>query len=115
MQEWGYRNMISVTEISGIPKTNFPVLIDIQGTNPLGMHYINFSLVKPGGDDLRFTKSDGATNLIYGIEEWDDVSQTAKVWVKIDSLPASQTIYVFLYYENPAAAPVSDLASVLYG
>jgi hypothetical protein len=115
MQAWKYRNKIRVTEDSGIPRTNFPVLIELQGNDISGVHYVDFSLLKPGGDDIRFSKDDGETSIIYGIERWDTVSKTAKVWVRVDDLPASQTIYVFMYYKNPSALPASDLVGALYG
>ncbi len=115
MKAWGYRNMISIRDISGISRTNVPILISMQGTNTIGRDYFNFSLLNPDGSDIRFTENDGVSNLTYGIEQWDVVSKTARVWVKINSLLAFQTAYVFLYYENPAATPVSDLESVLYG
>jgi hypothetical protein len=115
MQAWKCRNKISVTEYSGVPKTNFPVLIELQGNNISAPHYVDFSLLKPGGDDLRFSKDDGETGIIYGIENWNSSAKTAKVWIRMDSIPASQTVYVFMYYKNPGAVPASNLPSALYG
>jgi hypothetical protein len=115
MRAWKYRNKISVSDDTGITKTNFPVLIELQGNDVSGLHYVDFSLLKPGGDDLRFSKDDGETGIIYGIQSWDGISKTAKVWIRMDSIPASQTTYVFMYYRNPAAAPASNLPLALYG
>ncbi len=114
LQAWRYRNTINMTEITGISKTNFPVLIEIQGNDPSGTNYVDFSLVKSGGDDIRFTRSDGETMLSYWIESWDAAGKVAQIWVKMDSLPAQETVPIFLYYNNVMALQASDLAGALY-
>lgn len=115
LQAWRYRNTINVTDRTGISKTNFPIRIEIQGNNSSHTNYIDFSLVKPSGDDIRFTKTDSVIFFTYGIESWDASSKVARIWLLIDSLPAFGTVPLFLYYDNPSAPPVSDLEAVLYG
>ncbi len=115
MQSWSYRNKVQITETLGLTKTGFPFLIMLQGNDPLGLHYIDFTLLNSGGGDLRFTKDDGQTLLTYGIEVWNSGGKTAKVWVRLDVLPANSSIDIFMYYRNPSAFPASDLAAALYG
>jgi len=114
-QAWSYRKAINVVDRTGVSKTRFPVRIEIQGNDPSGKNFIDFSLVKPGGDDIRFTRSDSEGLFTYGIESWDSSSRVATIWVKMDSLPAFGTVPLFLYHDNMSAPPASDLESVLYG
>ncbi len=56
---------------------------------------------KPNYDDIRFTDSDGTTQLSY----WREAD--GKFWVKAPSVPTgTKTIYV--YYGNPSAASASS-------
>jgi hypothetical protein len=61
--------------------------------------------------DIRFTKSDGITLLNYWIENVSS-GNTATVWVKLDSIPASpSSASFFIYYGNPSAVSVSNGAN----
>lgn len=115
MQAWKCRRAVNVVNSTGISWTNFPVLIQIQGNDPLGANFVDFSIVKPGGDDIRFTRTDSAAFFTYGIESWDASGKAARIWLLVDSLPALGTVPIFLYYFNPAASPASDLPAVFYG
>jgi len=57
--------------------------------------------------DVRFTEDDGKTELSYWIE--DSVSSGyAKIWVKVDSIPASPSRgTIYLYYGKPGASTTS--------
>src|SRR4051812_2515693 len=54
----------------------FPVGINLNSTN------FNFSEAKAKGEDIRFSL--GTTPLAYQIESWDNVTQKAALWVKVD-------------------------------
>jgi hypothetical protein len=56
-------------------------------------------------DDLRFTASDGVTQLNYWIESKTN-SSTAKVWVDCSLIKGNNNIY--MYYGNLNALPFSD-------
>jgi len=60
-------------------------------------------------DDLRFTNSSGK-ELDYWIESKTD-SSSANVWVELDSLPASQTILIYMYYKNSGASAGSNIGN----
>ncbi|MBI4713328.1 MAG: DUF2341 domain-containing protein, partial [Planctomycetes bacterium] len=111
MAGWDNRSPIVITETSGALLTNYQVLIEIQGSNPANPNYIDFAKVLANGDDIRFTKSDGSTLLDYWIESWDDVGLTAKIWVEVDSLPASTATTIYVYYNNPAEPAASSVAN----
>lgn len=59
--------------------TNFPLLIRFDSSS------FDFNQAHPNGDDIHFVKTDN-TILPHEIELWDPISQTAAVWVKIDTI-----------------------------
>jgi len=96
-----YRRKITITEQSGSDLTNYQVLIELNSTN------FDFTHAQINGEDIRFTDASG--NLLnYWIEEWDAVSETAKVWVKVPSIPANSSVEIQMYYGNPEVASESD-------
>ncbi|MCW7079444.1 MAG: DUF2341 domain-containing protein, partial [Canidatus Methanoxibalbensis ujae] len=67
----------------------------------------NFAHAQSNGEDIRFTNEEG--NLLdYWIEEWDAVNETAKVWVKVPSIPANSSVVIYMYYGNPYASSASN-------
>jgi len=100
-----YRRVITITEQSGSNWTDFQVPIELDSTN------FNFSHTRFDGGDIRFT--DTAGNLLpYWIESFDASAQTAKIFVKVPSLPANATIVIYMYYGNPSVLSESDGDSV---
>ena len=58
-------------------------------------------------DDLRFTSSDGLTEIPYWIERYT-ASTDATVWVRVPNLLASDIATVFMYYGSTTAANTSN-------
>lgn len=101
---WTYRNTLSfkAATLSG-PITNFPVAVYLNSSR------IDFSKVRPGGADIRFVDADDSTALEYEIEYWDDIGETAQLWVRIPTLSnVDYTDYFYIYYGNAAASDASD-------
>jgi len=87
---------------------DFPVFIR------LGMSWgaFNFSEANGRGEDIRFTKADGAP-LSYEIEAWDSLKAYAELWVKVDTVfgnTADQ--YIVMYWGNPSAVSASNSVKV---
>ncbi len=101
---WQFRRKIEVYEQSGKSLTNYPVKIVLDTSN------FDFSKAKPGGGDLRFTASDGKTQLSYWIESWS--SSKAVVWVKVPEIPANSNVTIYMYYGNPKAENAGDPKAV---
>ncbi|MBU1018626.1 MAG: DUF2341 domain-containing protein [Patescibacteria group bacterium] len=59
-------------------------------------------------DDLRFTTSDGSTEIDYWVESYT-ASTTASVWVEIPTVAASADTTLYMYYGNSSAATESDI------
>ena len=57
--------------------------------------------------DLRFTDSDGQTLISYWVESYAP-SDSAVVWVKVPTIPASSTETIYMYYGNPSTTSESN-------
>jgi len=88
---------------------DFPVLVRLFPGN------FDFSAARSGGEDVRFTKSDG-TPLPYDIETWDSANSAAVVWVKIDTVYGNNATQTIMMYwgasTGSATASLSDGAAV---
>jgi hypothetical protein len=96
---WQYRKQLIFNNADQAENlSNFPVMIKLTSGN------FNFNEAQSSGADLRFTDSDGTTQLSYEIESYNPTTQTATVWVNVPQIDASSsTDHVYLYYGNPSA------------
>jgi Domain of unknown function (DUF2341). len=77
--DWKYYKEITITENSGTVLSGYQILVELNPSNfPAN--------AKMDGSDLRFTENE--KELSYWIEDYDAGSKTAKIWVKITSIPA---------------------------
>lgn len=95
------RQKITVTENSGSTLTNFPVLLSITYDSDMQADF----------DDLRFTSSNGTTQLDYWLESKTN-STSAIVWVEVPSITASSTATIYMYYGNVALTSNSNGSNV---
>ncbi|MDD5626100.1 MAG: DUF2341 domain-containing protein [Patescibacteria group bacterium] len=102
---WGYRRKITITENSARDLTNYQVRIKLTSSN------FDFSKAKSDGTDIRFTSTNGTSELKYWLESYSQSGQTAVVWVKVPSILASTTPDIYIYYGYSGASNVSDLAN----
>ena len=100
---WHYRRPVVIFN-NGASLPYYQVVITLDKNN------FNFSRAKSDGSDIRFTHSDGTTELKYWIESWDSAEQLAYLWVRVPSLGTGNTD-IYLYYNNPEATVVSDGAA----
>jgi uncharacterized repeat protein (TIGR01451 family) len=96
---WQYRRQVSITN-SGAPLGYYQVLLKLDDNN------FDFNLTNADGSDIRFTHSDGTTELSYWIESWDYSGMLAYIWIKVPSLANGETT-IYLYYHNPNAVTTS--------
>ncbi len=99
-ESWHYRHEVIISN-SGALLPYYQVLVKLDNTN------FDFSRVKLDGSDIRFTHSDGTTELKFWIESWDNTDLLAYVWVRVPSLANGNTV-IYLYYNNPNAVAISD-------
>ena len=93
---WNYRKAITITN-AGSALTNYQVSVTVDTAS---LVTASPSKMRSDCGDIRFTDTDGSTSLPYWIESGVNSSST-KIWIKIPSVPASETIYI--YYGNSSA------------
>lgn len=107
---WKYRKKQVITGLDTSILTNYQIHVTVHfgaGVDTSTDVYLN-SLGNTDFSDLRFTRSNGTTLLDYWIYEKVD-SDYAKVWVEVNSIPASPgSTTLYMYYGNSSAATLSD-------
>lgn len=97
---WHWRRPITIHNSgSALSNYEFRMTIDTASLVDTGRMLSN-------GNDIRFTASDGTTNLPYWIESDMDSGSTV-IWVNTPSLPTGDTV-IYLYYGNTSAAAASN-------
>ena len=110
---WSYaRNITLNTAASGAgvsgTVTNFPLALRLTASN------FDFTQAKNNGEDIRFTKQDGAP-LPYEIERWDPAAKLAEIWVKVDTVrgnDSSQTLTMYWGASSSSATSMSNSQAV---
>lgn len=103
---WQYRESLHVNNskvISTLPA--YQVQVRLDNTN------FDFAHAQSQGQDLRFVTPDG-TELPYWIETYDNIGETAMVWVGMTNLPANTEQMIFLYHGNNLAASLSNGSAI---
>jgi hypothetical protein len=92
LEEWSYRKPMTIhsSKVTG-DLTNFPVLVSIIDSD-----LQNF--IRPDGNDIVFTLSDGLTRLDHEIENYSSSSGKLVAWVRIPNLSSSSDTKIFMYY-----------------
>lgn len=107
---WDYRNILAFNA-SGIGENlyYFPVLVQLSAAN-----HFDFDKIAANGTDIRFIDKLGSDELPYEIDTWDDVNETATVWVRVPQIDANSDYsdYFWIYYGNAAAADAQDAEEV---
>jgi hypothetical protein len=83
---------------------NFPVLVRLDRQS------FNFDQAQSAGEDIRFTKKNGAA-LSYEIEQWDANNGKAAIWVKMDTIcgnDSSQSISMHWGASTPSTPSTSS-------
>ena len=86
---------------ASVSETSFPALVKLSEGTP-GFDYEHFESTT--GGDLRFSASDGTTELNYEIDEWD-TNGTSLVWVSVPLLTNGVTIYAYWRNASQATPP----------
>jgi len=106
---YNYRKKITLAGTTAGAQTNYQMNLIVykgSGTDSGSSVYLN-NHVQDSFNDIRFTKSDGATPLDFWIESTTTASSS--VWIEFDSIPASpSTATFYIYYSNPSASSGSN-------
>ncbi len=101
--EWNYSSTMYVQENSGRDLSAYQVKVELDSSN------FDFTKADAKGKDIRFEA--GGKQLVYWIENWDQASATASVWVKVPYLIANRQSEIKIYYGNPLAEDMSKGSS----
>ena len=104
MSGYRYRIPITVTNTGG-SLSNYQVSVIVNTAN-----LISAGKMRSDCGDIRFTDSDGTTQLSYWIESGCNSAST-RIWVKIPSIPRTSTKIIYMYYGNPSATSASNGAN----
>src|SRR3989304_6688201 len=95
---WQYITPVTVYENSGAGLTDYNILLSFDTQTPIAA-----GKMKTDGGDIRFAEDvDGAFLLNYWIES-DINTLSTKVWVTVPSIPASDSVTIYMFYGNPSA------------
>ncbi len=92
---WGCRAPITINN-AGSGLTDYQVEVNVSYDGNM----------RPDFGDIRFTDSDGSTELAHWRESYV-TSTSATFWVKVPSIPSGDKI-IYMYYGNSAASTASD-------
>ncbi|RLE48498.1 MAG: hypothetical protein DRJ31_07160, partial [Candidatus Methanomethylicota archaeon] len=110
---WSYRKPHEIVGSTAGSVTNYQIKFIVHfgaGSDVGASVYLN-GKCKSDFSDVRFTLSDGVTELPYWIEEKVD-GDYAVFWVMIPSIPAyPDKTLIYVYYGNPSAKSNSDKES----
>jgi hypothetical protein len=96
---WAYRRPVTVSNATGSTLTNFQVHVVLDSS-------FSFANAQSNGGDIRFTTSDGVTQIPFWIESWT-AGSSASLWALAPSIPSTGTT-LFMYYGNPSVTTAAN-------
>jgi hypothetical protein len=103
-----WRNRASITfdnSASSAPLPDFPVLVTLDTTK-----LPSLDLGTVVGADVRFIDRTTGTELKYEVEAWDDAADTATVWVAVPQVDATNSDFIWVYYNYNGVATYDQTA-----
>ncbi|MBF0433163.1 MAG: DUF2341 domain-containing protein, partial [Fibrobacteria bacterium] len=88
--------------------TNFPLLVRLNAAN------FDFSQADNEGDDLRFTLSDGLTDLPYEIERYDNAVDSAEIWVLIPTVTGNNKTQYFIMHWGKGSQSTTENSEAVF-
>ena len=102
-----YRRALSLDcTKTAVSLTDFPVLVKLTSTN------FDFTKTRSDGYDIRFTSSDGTTQLKYEVERFSVTTLAAEIWVKIPTYSSTSDTLIYMYYGKSDATSGEDAINV---
>jgi hypothetical protein len=105
---WARRKPIIIdrTRVAGgTALAGFPLLISLTDADLAAR-------AQPDGDDLLVTAADGVTRLDHELELYVAATGRLAAWVRLPTLSPTADTRIYLYYDNPAAAPQQNRTAV---
>lgn len=102
---WEYRRSVNIDNAGRHSLTDYQVLLTLSKDN------FDFTEVSSTGCDLRFTDTDGATEINYWIESYDSIAQEAAIWIKVPHIRVLSSKIIYMYYGNSGASSMSNISN----
>jgi len=103
---WSYRKSIVIAN-AGSAQTNYQLKLLVGYDSADGGQVDCNSHALSTFNDLRFTTSDGSTNIDYWIESITG-TYLATVWIEVPTIAASGNTTIYMYYGNAGASATSN-------
>ncbi|MCH8902491.1 MAG: DUF2341 domain-containing protein [Bacteroidetes bacterium] len=104
--EWKYQVPIAIMENSASSLSNYQVLITIDTQTPISSGKMNTD-----GSDIRFIQDcTDSIFLDYYIQSYLNTDSTV-IWVRVPSIPASDSTTIYMLYGNSSAIATSNVDS----
>jgi hypothetical protein len=85
---------------------NFPVMVSIVDEDLKSVNH-GGKVVSSTGNDIRFTASDGISQLDFDMEKYNPETGECVVWVRMDSLSKTAEPNIYMYFSNKNAVNAS--------
>jgi len=106
LSDWQYRKEIAITSRAEGSLSNYQLLITLfsgAGTDSPGIVHLENN-IQNWPYDIRFTKSDGTTELNYWYEDSGSEWSGIRSWINIPSINDSNSTNYYIYYGSSNAA-----------
>ncbi|MCB9753745.1 MAG: DUF2341 domain-containing protein [Myxococcales bacterium] len=90
-----------------ISSTNAAQLDDCQVLVTLTPDNFVYADAQANGEDIRFSTDGVMIDIPYWIESWDPQGDS-RIWVRAPSIPANDSVDIYLLYGNPDATDAAD-------
>jgi len=104
LSDYNYRKQILIYDQSGSDLYDYQVRIVLDDTTITDF----WTSVKPDCSDIRFTKSDGITEIPYWIEKCEVGNHKIIVYVKVPYIPANDKSVIYMYYGKSDATCIGQ-------
>lgn len=107
---WAYRKQITITGSVDGAKTNYQMYFNVNyaASADVSGNVTCNSLCQTDFDDIRFTTSDGSTEIDYWLENYG-ASSRGMFWVEVPYIPiAPNDTTIYMYYGNATAVTTSS-------
>ncbi|CAG0956246.1 MAG: DUF2341 domain-containing protein [Bacteroidetes bacterium] len=101
---WEFKVPVKIYEKSGVSLSQFQVPIYFDTQTP-----IQAGDMKPMGEDIRFSSDCDGSNLLLHYIDSGINSPNTKIWVRVPSIPANDSVTIFIFYGNPLAPQTSNI------
>lgn len=102
--DWPFRTSVNIKENSGSNLTDYQIQLNLNSSS-FDSRY-NWS---SDGVDLRIYDADDSSTLEFWIENWNQASKTATVWVRFPALTGHESRNIYLYYGNTSASALANV------